>query len=333
MSDSLNPLVSVLIPTFNRSKLVVRAIRSALQQTYKNIEVVVVDDGSTDDTREAIAALGDSRVRYFYTPNRGRSAARNLGLTKILGDYIAFLDSDDEFYPQKIEVQLARMRAVPGCEISYTNADIFDEVLNLRFAHVYPARRYDDFYYDIALYCPIILLLPTIIMSTALQKRVGDFDTSLDRFEDTDYWRRCSLQTQFLGLDECFTLVYTHSGNQMEDPRVLFAAVKKYYEKVLREDSSRKSVSQIKKCINAFLFHYGNAVFSRRPYRRASRRFFWTGISMRPWSAIHWVYYFGSFLPGRAGEIFVNLMMRSVARLLHIILVPLRSLLGAVRQK
>lgn len=104
MSDT--PRVSVIIPTFNRSAMVCRAVRSVLRQTLRAVEVLVVDDGSTDDTRASVAALADERVRYFYQPNAGRSAARNVGLDAARGDYVAFLDSDDAFLPDKLTAQV-----------------------------------------------------------------------------------------------------------------------------------------------------------------------------------------------------------------------------------
>src|SRR6266516_2486605 len=87
-------LVSVVIPTFNRAAIVTRAIESALSQTYGNIEVIVVDDGSADDTRDIVASYGE-RVRYFYQNNAGVSAARNTALRNARGEFVAFLDSDD----------------------------------------------------------------------------------------------------------------------------------------------------------------------------------------------------------------------------------------------
>lgn len=105
------PLVSVVIPTFNRSALLVRAIRSVQQQTYQNLEIIVVDDASSDNTAQAVAAIQDSRIRYVrHASNRGGSAARNTGIREAAGEYIAFLDDDDEWEPQKTEEQLRALR-------------------------------------------------------------------------------------------------------------------------------------------------------------------------------------------------------------------------------
>ncbi len=97
------PLVSIVIPTYNRAHLLLRAVRSALAQTYQNIEVIIVDDGSTDNTQEIVKSFDDPRVQYMrQDKNRGVCAARNAGIRRSKGKYIAFLDSDDEYLPEKI---------------------------------------------------------------------------------------------------------------------------------------------------------------------------------------------------------------------------------------
>lgn len=104
---TMSPLVSVIIPTFNRAGLLQRAIESVREQTYQNLEIIVVDDASTDDTMQVVANIKDNRIRYVrHTCNRGGSAARNTGIHEATGDYIAFLDDDDEWEPQKTEEQL-----------------------------------------------------------------------------------------------------------------------------------------------------------------------------------------------------------------------------------
>ncbi len=97
-------MVSVIIPTYNRAHYLAEAIDSVLEQTYRNIEVIVVDDGSTDETREKLKAYKD-KIKYIYVDNGGPAHARNVGMRMAKGKYIAFLDSDDSYYPYKIEIQ------------------------------------------------------------------------------------------------------------------------------------------------------------------------------------------------------------------------------------
>jgi len=106
-----SPLVSVIIPTFNRASVIGRAVENALHQTYRNVEVIVVDDGSTDDTEAQLQAFGD-RVTFIRQENRGPSAARNRGIRQAKGEIVAFLDSDDLWLPNKLERQVALMERV-----------------------------------------------------------------------------------------------------------------------------------------------------------------------------------------------------------------------------
>ena len=102
------PTVSVIIPTYNRAHLIGRSIQSVLTQTYEDFELIIVDDGSTDNTEEIVMAFNDHRISYLkQSSNRGVSAARNIGIKAARGSYIAFQDSDDEWLPQKLEKQVA----------------------------------------------------------------------------------------------------------------------------------------------------------------------------------------------------------------------------------
>ena len=103
-------LVSIIIPTYNRETKISRAINSVVNQTYKNWELIIIDDGSKDDTKNVIKPyLKDKRIKYFYQKNSGVASARNLGIKKSTGEYLAFLDSDDECLNNRIEKQLSEM--------------------------------------------------------------------------------------------------------------------------------------------------------------------------------------------------------------------------------
>ena len=121
------PLVSVIIPTFNRARLIVRTIESVLAQSYQNMEIIVVDDASTDNTGAVVQHISDPRIKYFQLEtNGGPSKARNAGVEQARGEFVAFLDSDDEWDPQKIELQLAaiKQQADPYHVVCYTQATV-----------------------------------------------------------------------------------------------------------------------------------------------------------------------------------------------------------------
>jgi len=120
------PLVSVVIPTYNDSRYLRGAIASVLGQTYKNLELIIADDGSTDNTKAIVHSFSDERIRYFYQENRGSASARNFGLEHCRGKYVALLDADDLFLPEKIKKHVSYLERRPECDFTY------DEILFFR---------------------------------------------------------------------------------------------------------------------------------------------------------------------------------------------------------
>jgi GT2 family glycosyltransferase len=148
-------VVSVLIPTYNRAYCLPRAIDSALGQTYPKVEVLVIDDGSTDETRELVDGRygGDARVRYFHQRNAGVSAARNHGLREARGEYVAFLDSDDVWKPWKLQAQIACLGRLPAAGMIWSDMEAVDpegRVPHPRYLrsmyHAYRFFRPEDLY-------------------------------------------------------------------------------------------------------------------------------------------------------------------------------------------
>lgn len=183
------PAVSIIVPTYNRGDLLPKTLNSVLSQTYSQFELLIVDDGSIDNTKEVVASYGDSRIRYLEQPcNRGVSAARNRGLRESKGDYIAFLDSDDEWFPDKLKLQVDLFR----------NAS---DSLGLVYTGVESNRGTDNPTVQLPTYRGNLyrkLLLTNVIHgggSNALIRRrvvaaVGMFDEDIPAIEDYDYWLR-----------------------------------------------------------------------------------------------------------------------------------------------
>lgn len=114
-----NPLVSIITPAYNAGIYLGDTIRSVLAQTYSNFEHIIIDDGSTDNTEEVAKSFSDPRVKYIQQKNSGQSTARNLGITNAKGKYIAFLDADDFFLPEKLSSQVNYLEAHPDCDFCY----------------------------------------------------------------------------------------------------------------------------------------------------------------------------------------------------------------------
>ena len=124
-NGNYEPLVSVIIPTYNCGKFIEQSIESVLNQTYKNIEIIVVDDGSTDDTQVKLLKYGKN-INYIRKKNEGSSKARNIGMGCSKGEYLAFLDSDDLWHPGKLEMQVECFKKVPGIGLVFTDFSRID---------------------------------------------------------------------------------------------------------------------------------------------------------------------------------------------------------------
>jgi glycosyltransferase involved in cell wall biosynthesis len=185
------PRVSVVIPTYNRAPLVVRAIRSVLAQTVSDIEVIVVDDASTDGTRDAVAQIDDPRLQFVrLTKNARQSRAMNEGIARARADWVAFLDDDDEWLPNKLEAQLARLEQVPDASAVYCRcyAQTSEGLRPPRPRTELPEGDITD-----ALLRQALVITPSAyLVRRAALLEVGGFDEALIAAQDLDLWLRVS---------------------------------------------------------------------------------------------------------------------------------------------
>jgi glycosyltransferase involved in cell wall biosynthesis len=182
-------LVSVIIPTYNRWPMLCEAIESVLGQSYRCVELIVVDDGSEDGTQKKLERY-ESRVRLLCQPRRGVASARNLGVRSSSGRYLAFLDSDDLWQPGKLETQVAFMDAAPEVQISQT-----EEIWIRKGVRVNPKKRHRKPSGDIfRASLDLCLVSPSAVMMTReLFERVGGFDEAFTVCEDYDLWLRVAV--------------------------------------------------------------------------------------------------------------------------------------------
>jgi glycosyltransferase involved in cell wall biosynthesis len=201
-------LISVVIPTHNRRGLLARALDSVLSQTAKADEILVVDDGSSDGTERFVAETYP-RVRLLRQENLGVSAARNAGIRAARGELIAFLDSDDEWLPRKLERQLEAMKASPDRPLCHT-----DEIWIRRGRRVNPMKKHRKFggwIFERSL--PLCVISPSsVVVERRLLDDVGLFDESLPACEDYDLWLRICCRSPVLFIDE--PLIVKHGGHQ-----------------------------------------------------------------------------------------------------------------------
>ncbi len=183
-----NVFVSVIIPTYNRAYILSRAIKSVLNQTFKNWELIIVDDGSTDETPRLITRYP---VIYVKTRRKGVASARNTGLKKAKGEFIAFLDSDDAFLPEKLEKQVRFFEKHPDYFLVQTEEKWFKAG-----KRIYPKRIHRKaegwFFHRAVRLC--VVSMSAVMLKREVFKVVGGFDENFPVCEDYEFWLRVSLK-------------------------------------------------------------------------------------------------------------------------------------------
>ncbi|WP_205413101.1 glycosyltransferase family 2 protein [Austwickia chelonae] len=192
--SSSSPLVSVIVPAYRRAGTIRRAVESALTQTVTDLEVIVVDDGSRDGTDEVVRSIGDDRVRLFtHETNRGGNAARQTGMDQARGTWLAFLDSDDLWLPEKLEKQLQRLAEHgPQYGFCYTWYDI-----ELNDGSFLPPRevRVEGLHRPELIAEPLVGTFSTMMVSRAVAEQVGGVDLTLPACQDWEFVVRVSQAT------------------------------------------------------------------------------------------------------------------------------------------
>lgn len=206
------PSVSVIIPAYNAAAFVQRAVDSVLAQTWRDLELLVVDDGSTDDTVKLLDGYGD-RLRLITQANGGPAAARNRGLQAARGDYVALLDADDWWEPGKLDAQVALLDASP--EIGFCSTAT--RVVNSQGATVgdwscsSPAAPLPEALFTNS--ASIAGSTSGVLARRSLLLDAGGFDTSLHGFEDPDLWIRLSALTRYACIPQALTVVVRTPGS------------------------------------------------------------------------------------------------------------------------
>ncbi|MBW2642661.1 MAG: glycosyltransferase family 2 protein [Deltaproteobacteria bacterium] len=208
------PIVSIIVPTFNRAGMIHRAIESIKYQTFNDWELIVVDDASTDDTEEILQRYmrNDARIGYTkHAENKGGSAARNSGIKKSKGSYIALLDDDDRWHPEKLRLQYDYLQNHPETGLIYSGFCYVDYETDKIIKSVRP--RYQGNVSSIILKTNIIGS-PTPLIRNECFQRAGLFDEKLTSCQDWDMWIRISRFYSFAYVNECLAEVTMH-GRQI----------------------------------------------------------------------------------------------------------------------
>lgn len=206
--------ISVIVPTYNRGSVISRAIDSVLNQTFEDFELILIDDGSTDDTQSIVRSYEDERISYIYQPHSNANVARNRGIEMANGTYISFLDSDDAFCERNLEktydVLMKQPDRCAGIYTSYKIIDDDDEELKLKGDE---RITYPDFEYDHRKY---LGGLSTTMFHKNVLYDVGLFDEKLNKVQDIDlYLRIFKKGYEMVGVDEILLKRYENVENRM----------------------------------------------------------------------------------------------------------------------
>jgi glycosyltransferase involved in cell wall biosynthesis len=206
------PAVSVVISTYNRAGLLPRAIATVLAQTHTDFELIVIDDGSIDSTREVCRQFTDSRIRYERVAHGGVASGRNCGIRLARGEWVAFLDDDNEWHREYLERQLEHIRGTPDAGAVYCygeRRDVFGATLGYWPYEIDPARAFTSVLHG---WCPFV---SAVFVRRAVLDEVQGFRAEIESHEDVDLWLRVSLVTMFSGNPQALLIRHEHDGPRL----------------------------------------------------------------------------------------------------------------------
>ncbi len=208
------PTVSIIIPTYKHRDFVLATLDSVFAQTFTDYEVIVINDGSPDDTAAVLRPLAEAgRIRYIEQANTGQSKARNRGISEARGEFIALLDDDDLWPPDKLEWQVAAMAHHPEAGVIAGLADIMD----VNGHHLYWTDFVPEFTFESTLVrCPFTSPGQTLIRASLLRE-VGGLDPSIWGTDDWDLWLRIAKKSRILSEERSALLYRRHEGNASQD--------------------------------------------------------------------------------------------------------------------
>jgi glycosyltransferase involved in cell wall biosynthesis len=233
------PTISIVMPTFDRLQFVPAALDSVFAQTLTDWELIIADDGSADATRDYLRKMAERpRVRVLWLEHSGRPAvASNAAIREARGEYVAFLDSDDLWLPEKLARQIASLRRRARCGWSYTRFMIIDS--SGRITHPLPAGTYPargGWIRESLLDGETVIAQPSVLVSRALLEELGAFDEGLRMCYDDDLWFRLAARSEVDAVDEPLTLIRRHDSHSGSDV-IAWEDRLRVFERLLREQA------------------------------------------------------------------------------------------------
>jgi len=286
-----SPTCSIIIPTYNHGKYIERSVECALGQTYQNVEVIVVDDGSADDTAERVKRFGN-RIKYIKKQNSGRGDSRNRALTESSGKYIQFLDADDTIEPEKLERQIAVLEANDEFGVIYSDCSSNDSLGEYCGNVSYPLQTDED-------PLPILLNRTLFGIHAAITRReailaVGMFDPHPLAQEDWDLWLRLALhgfRFKYLPGDLAH---YDQTGSStVVNAPLMYRRAKHMLERYLADPQFRELDRNVVNRFAAYQnLHLGTRAYNNRWWSASRKHFLAVArsdkslLTLRNWSCI-----------------------------------------------
>jgi len=303
------PKVSIVIPTYNYGRFLGEAIQSVLDQTFQDFEIIIVDDGSTDNTMEVVSSFQDVRIRYIYQDHRGASAAQNVALYAARGEYITGMGADDVYLPQSLEMKVKLLDSRPDVGMVCSDALFFDNNTGATLSQLWrdPKGLYPGFDPVKAVPQPLkelihygcVFLVQANMMRRQVFDVVGYFDESLPSCEDWDLVIRIVQRFRIEIIDMVLIKCRRHGANLSIHPEKSYLGAVAITDKLLRTvPLSREELKLLKERLLSEHIHYGReALLSGR--EAAARKASIAGIKLAPRNIELYFYLVLSFLGTR----------------------------------
>jgi glycosyltransferase involved in cell wall biosynthesis len=277
------PLISVIIPVYNGEKTIRETIQSVLNQTFQNFEILVINDGSQDATLEIVNSIQDPRLKVFSYPNAKQAASRNRGFSHSTGEFIAFLDADDLWTPNKLEAQLKALQDNPQAAVAYSWSNCIDETGKFLREASHSALSGDV--YAKLLLCDFLDNGSNPLIRRQALIEVGSFDESLPPAEDWDMWLRLAARYHFVAVPYPHILYRQSPNSESANFLRMASACERVIE--LAFERTPDSLRHLKKPSLANVYKYLiYRCFERFPMRRSralvATKFLWHAINNDP---------------------------------------------------
>jgi len=271
-----NPLVSVIIPVYNGEKYIAEAVESVLGQTFEDYELIVVDDGSTDNTKYVLLSYGN-RLKYIYKPNGGCASARNAGIKEGKGKYFAFLDADDTWLPNKLEAQMNKFEVNPEIGLVFCDHCVFNEN-GIVYDSVAKRRSiYEGMVFE-RLWQNNFVGISGVVVKRECLNKVGLFDESrdIDAVEDFNLLLRIARYYKFGFVNEVLFKYRLHGANMSLDFEKMYIQDFRNFEKVIETfpELNLQNASFVRKGYSNYHFNFGLEYFVQNEFKRARKQFF-----------------------------------------------------------